>query len=260
MYGLTNTAVVPMRAAPDERSEMVSQLLWGETFAITDQNDDWHCICNDFDGYRGWVNKHAVHTFCNDEDYQNVVRQPFYVCTQLCCATHSITNERVLIPHGAVLYGYNTASQSFVLNKQIYHLNFPLPTMPANKQKGVIQAAYAFLNAPYLWGGRTALGIDCSGFTQLIFFINGISIPRDACQQAEIGDAVQCAENNCAAALAFFGNTEAKITHVGIILDSTKIIHASGKVRIDKWDSEGIYNENEQRYTHKLRCIRQIIV
>ena len=123
------------------------------------------------------------------------------------------------------------------------------------------RCARQFLNAPYLWGGRTILGIDCSGFTQLVMLLNGRSIPRDAYQQAELGDTVAFVEEAQTGDLAFFDNAEGRITHVGIVLREAEhhvsIIHASGKVRIDALDHQGIFNAERSAYSHKLRIIKR---
>ncbi len=119
--------------------------------------------------------------------------------------------------------------------------------------------AYLFLNAPYLWGGRSPFGIDCSGFTQLVYKLNGYQLPRDASQQVELGTPLSFVEEAEPGDLAFFDNPEGKIIHVGIILEENKIIHAHGKVRVDRLDHSGIYNVDRKLHTHKLRVIKKII-
>jgi cell wall-associated NlpC family hydrolase len=116
-----------------------------------------------------------------------------------------------------------------------------------------------YLNAPYLWGGVTPFGIDCSGFTQMVYKLNGYKLKRDASQQATQGEALSFIEESEAGDLAFFDNEEGKIIHVGIIMSDNYIIHASGKVRIDRIDHLGIYNVDTERHTHKLRVIKKIV-
>ena len=103
------------------------------------------------------------------------------------------------------------------------------------------------------------MGLDCSGFTQAVFRLNGISLPRDASQQSGIGQVINLVTEALPGDLAFFDNDEGMITHVGLILDSTSIIHASGKVRIDALDHQGIYNVETNKYSHRLRLIRRIM-
>ena len=123
----------------------------------------------------------------------------------------------------------------------------------------IVTQAQIFLNAPYLWGGRSPFGIDCSGFTQLVYKLCGIQLKRDANQQAEQGETITFLQESKAGDLAFFENSDGRIVHVGIILDNNKIIHASGKVRIDKIDHQGIFNEEKKNYSHNLRLIKRIV-
>ena len=116
-----------------------------------------------------------------------------------------------------------------------------------------------FLNAPYLWGGKTPFGVDCSGFTQMVYKLNGYKLMRDASQQSKQGEALSFIEESEPGDLAFFDNEEGNIIHVGIIMDDNYIIHASGKVRIDRLDHLGIYNAEINKHTHKLRVIKKII-
>jgi cell wall-associated NlpC family hydrolase len=115
------------------------------------------------------------------------------------------------------------------------------------------------LNAPYLWGGKTPFGIDCSGFTQMVYKLNGYHLSRDASQQATQGEALSFIEESEPGDLAFFDNEEGNIIHVGIIMENNYIIHASGKVRVDRLDHLGIFNPETQKHTHKLRVIKKII-
>ena len=126
------------------------------------------------------------------------------------------------------------------------------------KKDKLVENALMYLNAPYLWGGRSPLGIDCSGFTQMVYRLQGVDLPRDAYQQAEVGTTLSFVEESEAGDLAFFDNNEERITHVGIILENNHIIHASGKVRIDRIDQQGIFKKELGTHTHKLRLIKSI--
>lgn len=126
-------------------------------------------------------------------------------------------------------------------------------------RESIALTAKEFLNIPYLWGGKSFFAVDCSGFVQLVFKIHNIRMPRDTYQQAEVGEALSFVEESQPGDLAFFENSEGKIIHVGIMLDNQRIIHASGKVRIDTLDSSGIFNKEMNKHTHKLRVIRSII-
>jgi cell wall-associated NlpC family hydrolase len=132
-------------------------------------------------------------------------------------------------------------------------------TSGENTSEQVPEFALHFLDAPYLWGGRSIFGIDCSGLTNVVFKMAGIHLRRDAWQQSEQGILVSFIDEARPGDLAFFNNEEGKIVHTGIILDQKKIIHASGRVRIDTLDHYGIFNEEQKRYTHQLRLIKRMI-
>ena len=123
----------------------------------------------------------------------------------------------------------------------------------------LLKTAFMYLNAPYLWGGKTPFGIDCSGFTQMVYKLCGHKLFREAKQQATQGEVLSFIEESEPGDLAFFDNNEGVITHVGIIMKDNYIIHAHGKVRIDRIDHSGIYNVDSKRHTHKLRVIKKII-
>ena len=128
-----------------------------------------------------------------------------------------------------------------------------------NNRNYIVSTALTFLNSPYLWGGKTPFGIDCSGFTQMVYKINGYKLSRDAKDQANQGETLSFIEESEAGDLAFFNNDQGDIIHVGIILQNNHIIHASGKVRIDRIDHSGIYNNDLNKHTHSLRYIKKII-
>jgi hypothetical protein len=259
MLGIAIQSVTPMRAAPSEKSEMVSQLLWGETFRVEEQTDGWLHISADLDRYSGWVNPLMV-AMVDDEKWEREVGVPYLVAsTPLCYAVNEKTKERVLIPQGSLLYRYNEVTQTFMLLNDTYKLEQTPEKLPEGKRNTIVAAARQLTNAPYLWGGRTALGIDCSGLTQLVYRTAGIIIPRDAHQQAEKGETVNFLNSAQPGDLAFFDNEEGKITHVGLLLGENKVLHASGWVHVDSIDSEGIFNKACNRYTHRLRVIKQLV-
>ncbi|MDR0687222.1 MAG: C40 family peptidase [Prevotellaceae bacterium] len=257
-HGIAISPVAPMRAAADERSEMVSQLLWGETFCVEEQAGRWLRICADTDRYSGWVNPLMV--FLPDEAaWRQEAALPSRLCTSaLCCAVSEKTGQRVYLPQGSVLYRYSEAARTFTLAGSAYRLEHTLRRQPSHRREASIAAALQLLNAPYLWGGRTLLGIDCSGLTQLAYRVAGVNIPRDAAQQAGMGKPVASVQEAQPADLAFFCSSEEKIIHVGMVLGGGRIIHASGCVRIDSIDSEGIFRSDLNRYTHRLKAVKRL--
>ncbi|MDR0710891.1 MAG: C40 family peptidase [Prevotellaceae bacterium] len=254
--GIAISPVVPMRAADDERSEMTSQMLWGETFCVEEQARGWLRICTDIDRYVGWVNALMVH-LPDEESWERETQLPYQLCTAtLCYAVNEKTGQRICLPQGSVLYRYNELTRTFMLAGNAYRLERDLYRLPEDKREAIVATALQLLNAPYLWGGRTVMGVDCSGFTQLAYRVAGVNIPRDAAQQVNAGVTVASVEAAHPADLAFFGSEEGKITHVGMLLEEKKIIHASGCVRIDSLDDSGIFSSNLNRYTHRLRAVK----
>ncbi len=259
MFGIAISPVVPMRAEPSERSEMVSQLLWGETFRVEEQVDRWLRISSHLDRYIGWVNPLMV-SLVDDEKWEREVGVPYQVATQpIGLAVNEKTHEPVFIPQGALLYQYNEVAHTFALLHDTFKFDVAPEKLPDGKRNAIVAAAMHMLNAPYLWGGRTSFGIDCSGLTQLAYKAAGIFIPRDASLQAEKGETVSFLDSAQPADLAFFDNEEGKITHAGMLLGEGKLLHASASVHIDSIDSEGIFSKAQNRYTHKLRVIKRLL-
>ena len=237
-----------MRKENSHQSEMVSQLLYGEFYKLIEKRKKWVKIRLEWDGYEGWIDQGQVHQI-SKKDYDKITQSKLKISTDLI---HYITTkEDLLFP---VLIGSDLRA-----SKILKHQFEGGSERPKKSKKSLITTAYLFLNAPYLWGGKTPLGIDCSGFTQMIYRLNGKEIPRDANQQSEIGTTLSFIEESKEGDLAFFDNSEGKIIHVGIILEKNFIIHASGKVRIDRLDQQGIFNSKKRKHTHKLRLIKSIL-
>ena len=250
-YGISILSIIPVRIDSNDKSEMTSQILFGEHFKILKEKKKWCFIQLEHDKYQGWIcNKQF--TYIHKDEYDNLSIENKFFTKNITSKIKDLNNQTIVL--GSTLPSYN--NKQIKVNNKIY--NFYAPTYQSRDiKKDFIKLAYKFLNTPYLWGGRTIFGIDCSGFTQLVYRLNGINIPRDAYQQAEVGSKIKDIKNINASDLAFFGNQ--KITHVGIILKNNNIIHASGEVRIDKIDSTGIYNEKIGDYTHKLKLVKRIV-
>lgn len=256
LKGICKLTVIPARSEPSSKSEMVTQLLFGETYTILEEREDWVKIKTDSDNYEAWIshnqfqiwdeltgNKLVLHTF------------PFSIAKEL------YSDAQVNLLPGSILHQYHYSNEHsfFKINNTVYQILNHQNNLVKENSLSIRNWSYLFLNTPYLWGGRTFLGIDCSGFTQLLFLLKGIQIPRDAYQQADIGEFVIFLNQSQEGDLAFFVNDSDKITHVGILLGDGKIIHASGKVRIDTIDSHGIFDEANGKHTHILKCIKRIL-
>jgi hypothetical protein len=258
-FGICPLSIIPVRSAPNHRSEMVTQLLFGESFIIQEAGPEWLFIRGAIDGYEGWISKGNIVGL--DEEPEEGIIYPAEVTGSLTWVypAERPADTLLLLP-GSTLPGLKPESGEFMLGESKYLVKGQVEPKPelANPH-GMESTALEFMNAPYLWGGRSLFGIDCSGFTQVVYKICGIPLPRDAGQQVKKGTAVNFVSESVPGDLAFFGESEEEITHVGIILDGGRIIHASGKVRIDRFDHQGIFVKEKGTYSHSLRVIHNYL-
>tara|TARA_B100001113_G_scaffold53103_1_gene39087 strand:+ start:6060 stop:6821 length:762 start_codon:yes stop_codon:yes gene_type:complete len=251
-YGISILSIIPVRLEPNNRSEMTTQLIFGEHFKILESIKKWSKIQISHDKYVGWISNNQIQEI-NFEEYEKLDKEIPTLSTDILDIIESDFNQPIVI--GSVLPTFK--SDHALINNKMYKFTGNT-TQGFTQRKHLINNAMVFLNAPYLWGGRTPFGIDCSGFTQIIYRLQGIKIPRDAYQQINLGQEINL-DNYEEGDLAFFENKSGKITHVGLILENNKIIHASGQVRIDKLDEKGIFNSEKQKYSHKLHSIKKLI-
>jgi cell wall-associated NlpC family hydrolase len=249
-YGVSQLAIIPIRAEASERSEMVSQLLFGETYQIMEWQEKWVKIITAYDEYPGWISRVQA-AVLNYEDYLTLQETPALLTTQpVTIANKQTDNSLLLLPAGSSLPFYENGSSW--INNEVFGVNDI-----GEGENDLVATARTYLNSPYLWGGRTHFGIDCSGFTQTVFKQHGIHIRRDASQQAEQGTVVDFLHSAQPGDLAFFDNAEGRIVHVGIMLNNEHIIHASGRVKIERIDNQGIYSNELKKHTHPLRIIKR---
>ncbi|MBX2902877.1 MAG: C40 family peptidase [Chitinophagales bacterium] len=255
-HGIVNVSALPLRKEPSHRSEMVSQLLFGETYEVKEKKaKEWLRIVCNYDGYEGWLNESSFHSI-NEKEYQQQQAASKAVSLDIVSAAMSDTNN-IPILCGSTLPLYDGIS--FKLHKEKFIFNGAAMQQEQPNASMVEKIALKYLNAPYLWGGRSPFGIDCSGFTQVVFKCLFTALKRDAYQQAEQGIVVNFIEEALPGDLAFFANEEENITHVGIVLKDRQIIHASGKVRIDKLDHFGIFNVDKKKYSHRLKILKRLL-
>ena len=247
-------SVVPMRKEPSHRSEMVSQPLFGEYVSLGEEKDDFvftRCV---YDGYEGWVQANQLTPVTDNE----LLETSFYTNAFASLVTKNTTT--VHVPFGTPVYN----QQQLKFSVQGIHCQYlfqPQQTWDTREfrfSETSLQAVYQpFLNTPYLWGGKSVFGVDCSGFAQQVFKFFGVKLLRDAYLQAEKGEEVPSLKGGKPGDLAFFQNEKGRVTHVGIILSGNKIVHASGRVRIDTINSEGILNDETGKRTHTMHSIRR---
>jgi len=253
MFAICNLSSIPLRIEPNDRSEIVSQVLFGEHFKVLENQKQWSKIKLHYDDYEGWVDS-KQYQIISLENYETLCKEA--IILNLDLVEYITAPNNILVP---VTLG---ASLSFLNHNDINSTNYEfegLKTSGIKTKSDIVNTSYLYINAPYLWGGKTPFGIDCSGFTQMVYKLNGHKLLRDASQQATQGEVLSFIEESEPGDLAFFDNEEGKIIHVGIILENNYIIHASGKVRIDRLDHLGIYNAELNRHTHRLRVIKKII-
>ena len=242
-YAVVTVPAAPVRRKARHQNEMVNQLLFGETVRILKTKGNlWVKISSLHDGYEGWLTRTLIEPA--EELYAKAMSE--FVTTDML-GFISINEKTMNIPLGSSLPDFaNGLGKSGNLTYQF----------SGNYLKRNEQFTTRWLNAPYMWGGRTILGVDCSGFVQVNYKMMGIDLPRDAWQQAQEGKPVKKFKDTQTGDLVFF-NDKDEIVHVGILLNNEQIIHASGKVRIDMIDKKGIINMDTGKRTHQLEAIRR---
>ena len=247
-YGIANLSIVSLRLEPSDTSELLSQVLYGDAFKVTERRKTWSKIRLDFDRCEGWIDNNQ-YLEISELDYHSLIEAPQKLSGDLIEFIEDNNNQLLTIPLGSSLTALNYLEHSFDGNS----------IDGVRPKSNIIDTAFLYRNAPYLWGGKTPFGIDASGFTQMVYKLNGYELFRAVEQQAKQGEALSFIEESEPGDLAFFDNNEGQIVHVGIIMPDNYIIHAHGKVRIDRLDHSGIYNIDVKMHTHKLRVIKKII-
>jgi cell wall-associated NlpC family hydrolase len=252
-YGIVTVPAAPVRRKPMHRKEMVNQLLFGEAVQLLKTKGEWWVKVRSLhDGYEGWM----TNTLLSPADETVLTQSPLFLAASLL-NTLAIGSDTMKIPAGSSLPGWqNNRGRAGKLE-----YTFDGTVISRDQQEPspelVRRLAMPWLNAPYLWGGRTPLGVDCSGFVQVIFKMMGLDLPRDAWQQAQQGKGIKKISESQPGDLAFFNNKE-EIVHTGILLGEGKIIHASGKVRIDNIDKKGLINSETGKRVYKLEALRRM--
>ncbi len=254
-FAICTVAIMPLRVSSDDRSEMVSQVLFGESMEVVELKSNWAFVRLSYDNYEGWVDPKQF-ALVDDVEMNKILTAELYFSTDIVSDIkyNNHKDQQVLLLGSNIP---NLKNKKFTLaeNDYIFNGNFIVSNVKPSRES-IVENALKFINAPYLWGGKTPFGVDCSGFTQTVYKLCGIKLGRDASQQAKQGENINFITDAKEGDLAFFDNEEGNIIHVGIILEDDKIIHASGKVRIDKIDHQGIFNVDTETYSHKLRLVK----
>ncbi|MCB7480072.1 C40 family peptidase [Christiangramia sediminis] len=248
-YGICHLSIVPLRAAASHESEMTSQLLYGEHFKVLEERAQWSRIRNAFDDFEAWIDKKQYKKI-EESEYYSLDEDDIQLSSDLI---EYITDENGLlmpVALGSVLNFTERFGHRFEGERAKTSIS---------TKENLINTAALYLNSPHILGGRSPFGIDCSGFTQTVYKLNGYKIHRNAAEQSKQGEALSFIEESEPGDLAFFDDQEGVINHVGLMMKDNYIIHVDGKVRIDRIDHSGIFNAELKKHTHKLRVIKKII-
>jgi len=257
-FAVCTVGIMPLRAASDDRSEMISQVLFGETLEVIEQVPNWAYVRVNSDKYEGWVDPKQF-TIIDDQEMNRLNTLPQYFCADLVQVIIPEKSKQMIpLVVGSHLPGLAQNKMS-IAGKRYKFEGSAVSARVKSTRKLIIENAMIYINASYLWGGKTPFGVDCSGLTQTVYKISGIKLSRDASMQAKQGETINFITDALVGDLAFFDNEEGNIIHVGILLGDNKILHASGKVRIDAIDHQGIFNVDTRKYSHKLRLIKSYI-
>lgn len=252
-YAVCLQSMVAQRLNPSEKSEMVNQLLFGDLVKVLSTDKSWVLVENQHDNYQAWTNILQLQEI-SYEDYIAFSQSSKYYSSSLFKRSEDESGNSVAYSFGSWLHGY----QSGIFTVSGMKFKHETEILEPSHNLSIKELAMEYVGSPYLWGGRSIFGIDCSGFVQMVFKLYGVSLPRDASQQVEKGELVNFIDEAKEGDIAFFENEEGSIIHTGIILNDKKIIHASGEVKINEIDHNGIFDKNLDKYTHKLRVIKRV--
>ncbi len=252
-FAICCVPVSAMRSEPSHKSEMVSQQLFGEPCMVIEHGKDhWVKIQSRYEGYEGWCQDGHI-TMIDEAQYFSKENQ----------LMDDWINEveyngiKMMVPLGSSLTAINGDEVNWKKSTVRFRGSRWNNDKAVHDEETICKIAFRFLNTSYLWGGKSIFGIDCSGFAQTVYKFLNVPLPRDAYQQAVLGEAIGFLPEAKCGDLAFFDNADGKITHVGIMLNDHEIIHSSVKVRIDKIDSQGIINQETFERTHRLRIVKR---
>lgn len=256
-YGVCRLSIVPVRAEASDKSELTTQLLFGDHYEVTEATKDkkWLKIRNNFDQFEGWLDAKQHHSVSH-EYYEYLNRAEFKITTDVTASILYNKSPQIILMGSMIPI---SSSELFKMEEQ-FAFNGEAKNLGQKREYEYLKnVAVKYLNSPYLWGGKSPFGIDCSGFVQMVFKICGYRLFRDSWQQANQGKSFRNIEQSKPGDLIFFKNADDKVNHVGILLEGDRIIHASGKVRVDHLNEEGILNLETKIYSHEFSHVRRIL-
>lgn len=256
-FGVCRLSLVSVRKEPADQSEQVTQLLFGDHYTVIELHEKkkWMKVRIHFDQYEGWIDA-KQHQSIAKEYFNHLNHAEFKITTDITSTLLYNKNPQVVVMGSMIPI---SSSELFKMEEQ-FAFNGEAKNVGQRREFDYLRTiASKYLNSPYQWGGKSPFGIDCSGFTQMVFKICGYKLLRDAAQQINQGRSVDSLAQARQGDIAFFKNDKGKVSHTGILLAEKKIIHASGKVRIDQLSEEGIHDVETKKVTHHLTTIRRIL-
>ena len=259
-YGIALHSVVPVRAEAREGAEQNTQMLFGELCAILEEQPRWVRIRLESDGQEGWADAKMICPMKSEEykSHKTALKTAATVAMPMAYAVSENNGQTIPLTAGTKLTNYQDG------RFEVLGVGFRIdPSMVITKsldfnEQNLLQAVRFFLNIPYLWGGKNAMGMDCSGFTQIVMSLFGKNLPRNASEQVTCGRMISALSKAKAGDLVFFDHEDGKISHVGIVIDPERVIHCSGRVKVEKLDETGVFNAETGSYSHHLVTIRRI--
>ena len=265
-FVINNCPVTPVREEPSEAAEQATQLLFGEVCEVVDHLPGWTKIRSTMDGQTGWVSAKMVTPVSEEAKKQWGDEAMGVVAVPMAVATDIATGEKRMLTIGTRLPNY--ANGTFIVLEKQYQID-PICVYEIKgerlevKGEEVVRVAKSLLNVPYLWGGKNMMGFDCSGFVQTVYSVFGIQLLRNAREQITQGKVVNSLAESQPGDLVFFDHSDrdpnaTKISHVGMLISPTQVIHCSGCVHIDRIDEMGVYLSNGEM-THHLVQIKRYL-
>jgi hypothetical protein len=259
-HGICALSAVPVRAEASDKAEQVTELLFGDCYTVLLAQGNWLRVEGAADNYLGWID-YKQHTPVSDAYFQAWRAQDHPRALDLVQVV-SDADTRQPITVGCRLPFFDGMTLKIGDKCLFYNGAATNPAQAATTERQLMllrKLGQLYLRAPYVWGGKSVFGLDCSGLMQQLFGLLGMQLPRDAHQQIALGRPVDFVTQTQPGDLAFFENAEGRIVHVGVVLDEGQILHAHGEVRLDPLDHHGIFNRTRQKYSHKLRLIKRIL-
>lgn len=259
-YGISEIATIPVRKEPAEASEMLTQVLFGETFKILEEIPRWIRIRLDYDGQEGWIDWKMA-TLVSELWYKQSLTAPSAVVAERICTVTTKQEEVIPVSFGASLPFFDLKKKTFQIGDKHYNLNGKIFVHQdkLSFREELAALACSLRGASYLWGGKGAMALDCSGFTQILYKTIGIRLLRNAREQITQGKAIASLDATLPGDLVFFNHDGGNVSHVGMVLSANKVIHCSGIVRVDRLDTKGIFNADRDEYSHELCGIQRYL-